>query len=160
MRLEVDVAGLEGVLEALSRAEDDALLRAAQKGMRKGLEEIRGDAQANAPKDEGELVEKIKTRIRMEKGGIVGEVYSAAPHSIYVEMGTGPRGEASHEGVNPAWAQEVTYSPQGWKAPIKGAVRFIRGYPARPFLYPAFKAKQGKVKKLIQAQIHRQVTGG
>lgn len=160
MQIEVSITGLDEVLEALDSMSQGELLDAATPGLQKGLAMIRADAQANAPVDTGDLREKIKERVTVKTGELIGEVVAYAPHSIYVEMGTGPKGERSHAGVNPEWAQNVTYSPQGWRAPIKGEVRFITGYPARPFLYPAYKAGEGKCRDLIVQAILRHVRGG
>lgn len=149
------------MLDALQRMSEDEILDAAKPGMQKGLSLIRGDAQANCPVDTGELKEKIKTRTRKENGALVGEVYSGAPHGIYVEMGTGPKGEANHAGVNPEWAVGVTYRPNGWTYPTKdGEFRFTRGMPARPFLYPAFKANEKAAQDKIAEAVIRHVRGG
>ncbi|MBP3645485.1 MAG: HK97 gp10 family phage protein [Clostridia bacterium] len=149
------------MLDALDRLSDDEILAAAKPGLKKGLEMIRGDAQANCPVDTGELREKIKTRIHGGNGEMTGEVYSGAPHGIYVEMGTGPKGEASHAGVNPEWAVGVTYRPNGWVYPTKdGGFRFTRGMPARPFLYPAFKANEKKAQEAVAQAVIRHVQGG
>ena len=160
MGLTISVEGLEDVLEALESLGQKELFDAARPGLRKGLTLIKDDAQALCPLDTGDLREKIKTRIRVEKDGLRGEVYSGAPHGIYVEMGTGPKGEAKHDGVNPEWAAQVTYSPKGWHAPIKGEVRFIKGYAARPFLYPAFKANEKRAQEEVAKAIVRHVRGG
>lgn len=160
MGIEVRVEGLEDVLEALEKMSEKELMDAAAKGLKKGLGRIRDDARANCPVDTGDLRERIGRRVRREKGALVGEVYSGAPHGIYVEMGTGPKGEMKHAGVNPEWLSNVTYSPRGWHAPIKGEVRFIKGYAARPFLYPAFKANEAKAQEDVKRAIIKHVTGG
>lgn len=111
--------------------------------------------------DTGELREKIKTRMSAGNGELIGEVYSGAPHGIYVEMGTGPKGEANHAGVNPEWAAGVTYRPNGWVYPTKdGEFRFTRGMPARPFMYPAFKANEQKAREEVARAVIRHVQGG
>lgn len=149
------------MLEALQRLSEEEILDAAKPGMQKGLSLIHADAQANCPVDTGELREKIKTRMHKKDGVLTGEVYSGAPHGIYVEMGTGPKGEANHAGVNPEWAAGVTYRPNGWVYPTKdGEFRFTRGMPARPFLYPAFKANQKSVQDKIAEAVIRHVRGG
>lgn len=161
MGLTIDVRGLDDVLDALDKLSNNELMDAARPGLGKGLEDIRADAQANAPVDTGELREKIKTRVTVQSGNLIGEVVAYAPHSIYVEMGTGPKGESSHAGVNPEWMEGLTYRPDGWTYPTKdGSFRFTRGMPARPFLYPAYKAGEGRCRDLIAAAIRRHVEGG
>lgn len=159
--IEISVKGLDDVLDALDRLSQDELMDAARPGLKKGIERIRSDAQANCPVDTGELREKIKTRIKKTDDAMVGEVYSGAPHGIYVEMGTGPKGNRSHAGTNPEWQAEVTYRPDGWAYPTKdGEFRFTRGMPARPFLYPAFKANEAKAQEEVAKAVIRHVEGG
>lgn len=159
--IEMTIEGLDDVLEALDRLSHDELMDAARPGLKKGIERIRSDAQANCPVDTGELREKIKTRIKKTDDEMVGEVYSGATHGIYVEMGTGPKGERNHAGVNPEWMVGVTYRPNGWVYPTKdGEFRFTRGMPARPFLYPAFKANEAKAQEEVAKAVIRHVQGG
>lgn len=161
MGITIDVLGLDGVLEAMDRVTPDELTRAAYPALRKGLELIRADAAANAPVDTGDLRARMGARVKRDGKALLGEVYSGAPHGIYVEMGTGPKGESSHAGVNPEWMEGLTYRPNGWTYPTKdGSFRFTRGMPARPFLYPACKAGEGKCRDLIAAAIIRHVQGG
>ena len=161
MGVTISVEGLEDVLDALESLTEKELFEAAKPGMRRGLKLIQEDAQANCPVDTGELREKIKTRVRIDKNALTGEVYSGAPHGIYVEMGTGPKGEKKHDGVNPEWGQQVTYRTSGWVYPTEdGGFRFTRGMPARPFLYPAFKANEKKAQEKIADAVVRHVRGG
>lgn len=159
--IEISIKGLDDVLDALDGIGRDELMDAARQGLQRGLQRIRGDAQANCPVDTGELREKIKTRTKKTEDGLLGEVYSGAPHGIYVEMGTGPKGNRSHAGTNPEWQAEVTYKPDGWVYPTKdGEFRFTRGMPARPFLYPAFKANEAKAQEMVAKAVIRHVEGG
>lgn len=156
----IDVQGMQDVLEAVSRMNGEEILKAARPGLQQGLGRIRDDARANCPEDTGELRERIRTRTRLKGGELVGEVIAGAPHSVYVEMGTGPRGEAQHAGVDPARAQRVTYSPKGWVYPTKdGGFRFTRGMPARPFLYPAYKANEARVQQDVARTVMRAAKG-
>ncbi len=159
--IEISVKGLDDVLDALDRLDGTELRKAAYPGLKKGLEMIRGDARANCPVDTGDLRERLGSRVKKDGEALVGEVYSGAPHGIYVEMGTGLKGNRSHAGTNPEWQAEVTYRPDGWVYPTKdGEFRFTRGMPARPFLYPAFKANEAKAQEEVAKAVIRHVEGG
>lgn len=161
MGLEMDVEGLEDVLERLQALDGEQILRVARAPMYRELEAIRQEATSNCPRDTGELRQSIKTRTRLRDGELRGEVYTNKEYAIYVEMGTGPRGEASHEGVSPELAANVTYSPKGWTYKTRdGEYRHTRGMPARPFLYPAVKAHEEGAKARIARTIIRAIREG
>lgn len=161
----VDLGGMEDVLDMIRSLDEDRLMRAVHYGLEDGLQDIRHDAAENCPKDTGDLSKSIKTRTRIRNGELVGEVYVGKEYGIFVEMGTGPRGEQSHEGVNPEWLAKTTYSPKGWVFPTgkeaeEEKYRFTLGQPARPFLYPAYKSQKHKVNEKIAAAVIREAKGG
>lgn len=161
MGIDLSMEGLEEVLGKLERMGRAAVLRAARRGMQQELQTIRKEAADNCPVDTGRLRESIRTRTRIEDGVLTGEVYAGVEYAVYVEMGTGPKGEASHGGVNPEWLKEVTYSPKGWAYTSKdGELRYNQGVPARPFLYPAYKANEAGVKEAIGRAVIRAVQEG
>lgn len=160
MGIAFSIDGLDDAIDTLGRLNEDRIMQAMRSGMWKGLEMIRSEAAYLAPADTGQLRDSIKSRVNMGKGAIQGEVYVGAQHGIFVEMGTGPRGEANHAGVKPEWLGETTYSPKGWYAPIKEDVRYVEGMPARPFLYPAYKAREGEAKEEIRKALRQLVQNG
>lgn len=160
MGIDIDLKGIEDVLERLQALDGEQILRVARAPMYRELEAIRQEATSNCPRDTGELRQSIKTRTRLRDGELRGEVYTNKEYAIYVEMGTGPRGEASHEGVSPELAAQVTYNPTGWYTTRKGVMRHTRGMPARPFLYPAVKAHEEGAKARIARTIIRAIREG
>lgn len=143
------IKGVDGVLEDSDKALKSALKKAA------GF--VRDDARLRAPSRTEDLLGSIFDRIEKIEGGYRAIVSTNSDHAMYVEFGTGPNGEASHEGISP----EVTprYSQSGWmipadKMPLKLAefygFRIIKkgeeilgygtnGQPARPYMYPALQ---------------------
>lgn len=160
MGIDIDLKGIEDVLERLQALDGEQILRVARAPMYRELEAIRQEATSNCPRDTGELRQSIKTRTKIRDGELRGEVYTNKEYAIYVEMGTGPRGEASHEGVSPELAAQVTYNPTGWYTTRKGVMRHTRGMPARPFLYPAVKAHEEGAKARIARTIIRAIREG
>lgn len=161
MGIDIDLKGIEDVLARLQVLDGEHVLAAARAPMQRELQTIRHEAVNNCPVDTGELRQSIKTRTKIRDGELRGEVYTNKEYAVYVEMGTGPRGEASHEGVSPELAANVTYSPKGWTYKTRdGEYRHTRGMPARPFLYPAVKAHEEGAKARIARAIIRAIREG
>ena len=160
MGIDIDLKGIEDVLARLQVLDGEHVLAAARAPMQRELQTIRHEAVNNCPVDTGELRQSIKTRTKIRDGELRGEVYTNKEYAVYVEMGTGPRGEASHEGVSPELAAQVTYNPTGWYTTRKGVMRHTRGKPARPFLYPAVKAHEEGAKARIARTIIRAIREG
>lgn len=119
---------------------------------------IRDEARKNVRVDTGELQNSITYRLEDKgNGNWRGIIYTPKEHGIYVELGTGPVGEANHNGISP----EVNpmYSPTGWVYYDKDKKQFIytKGQPARPFLYPALHDNRDKIKKFIKYRIKKEL---
>lgn len=165
MPVSMDVRGLDDIMGMLDALDDKRLMDAARRGLQRGLQDIRGEAQMLCPKDTGALKNSIKTRTRVEGDELVGEVYVGKKYGVFVEMGTGPKGEENHKGVNPEWLAKTTYSPEGWVYPTgkddpDEKFRYTLGQPARPFLYPAYQSQKHKVNEKIAAEVIREAEKG
>jgi HK97 gp10 family phage protein len=111
------ISGLDEIIVKLQGMKEAALAAAEQAMRRELTERTVAEAKMNAPVGAtGELRNRISAKAERTGDTVIGKVVSGAEHSIYVEMGTGPVGEA----------------PGG-------------GRPPRPLLYPAFKATQDAV---------------
>lgn len=165
---DIELSGLDDVFSLLNSLDEETLSRALHHGLEEGLQKIAGAAKMLCPVNKlsgasaSGLKNSIKTRINMGKGGnMVGEVYVGKQYGVFVEMGTGPKGEQSHAGVNPEWLSKVTYSPKGWVYPTDdGEFRHTLGQPARPFLYPAYRSEKHKVADEIRRAIRRYAKKG
>lgn len=163
MPVSMDVRGLDDIMGMLDALDDKRLMDAARRGLQRGLEDIQGAAKMLCPRDTGALKNSIKTRMRVEGDELVGEVYVGKKYGVFVEMGTGPKGEENHKGVNPEWEKKVTYSPKPWKRKLKdGREVFVYsdGMAARPFLYPAYKSQKQKVNEKIADAVIREAKKG
>lgn len=82
--------------------------------------------------------------------------------AMFVEFGTGPKGEANpYIGKNQGWKyntgnniKEYTINGvtvTGWFYPDNGSYRFTSGMPSRPFMYEtAMELRYDKMKKIIK----------
>lgn len=137
--------GLDEVLASLGDLQG-RIEEGGQEGIAKGLQRVVRDAKMAAPVDTGELRQKILASV----GTTEGEVRAYAEHAPYVEFGTGPVGKASG-------GRGKAYKTKGWTYFNGENFVHTRGQPARPFLYPAFKANREKIIKDIAAAIRRKL---
>lgn len=162
------IKGLDSLIRKLNKLGGDvpgALEQAVKQTAELAADDARGMAPANAHSQAGgsgggSLRQSITTEDKQTDTGAEARVFSNAPHSSYVEFGTGPVGAANHAGISPHVSPSYT-SRKSWVYPVydggktamkvvKGKVRkafglkskgisFVRtsGQPARPYLYPA-----------------------
>lgn len=163
MKISVDVEGFESIADALTRAGEN-LIPCATRGMRTGLHAVERDAKALCVVNTGELRNSIRTEVSESSSFVVGKVVAPKDYAVYVEMGTGEVGKKS--GGNGSDVK-VSYRTGGWFVPLpRGEVTIgstvvegesagfmTWGQPARPFLYPAFKANKKKVLAAIRGEI-------
>ena len=107
--------------------------------------------------DTGELQNSIDYNVDISAKGFTGKVFTNKEHGLYVELGTGPKGEASHIGISPEI--KPIYSPSGWVYYDTDKQKFIftNGQPARPFMYPALHDNREKISKFIQEKVQRKI---
>jgi HK97 gp10 family phage protein len=144
MEYDITVDGLDDVAEALG-ATLEQVLPAAAKGVGRAAEVTRDTAQDFCPVDTGELWNSISaTPPKIEGDTVEASVIAGAEHAVYVEMGTGIRGAGSNL---PEGLPAATYRPD-WP-----------GQVAQPYMYPAYKANEDKVKDLVADEIRKAVGG-
>lgn len=128
-----------------------------EKAVRKETLRVQRNAVLLCPVNHGELRQTIKTKVEATEGMVIGTVYTNNKYAVYVEFGTGPIGEANHEGispdVNPVYSQSGWWFPGDKVTPQDAAkyhwpsmttedgktLYFTQGQPAQPFMYPALK---------------------
>lgn len=143
-------------------------------GIGKGIALVQESAKANCPVFDGELRSKILTEVTEEEDTVRGTCWPAVKHGTFVELGTGPKGQASHEGISPDIAVAYTQSPW-WihESQIDREVaehyhffhidtpqgRFYQctGQAAQPYLYPALKDNEEEIVRLIGEEIKKQL---
>lgn len=118
---------------------------------------VRDEAKMRVPVDTGELQNSIDYNVDISAKGFTGKVFTNKEHGLYVELGTGPKGEASHIGISPEI--KPIYSPSGWVYYDVDKQKFIftNGQPARPFMYPALHDNREKISKFIQEKVQRKI---
>ena len=143
---------------------EDIVLRAVHNAAKKV---VQADAKLRAPANEGELRNSIKVRVKMEGDRVVGEVFTNLDHAAYVELGTGPKGQASHVGISPD--VNVSYRSSPWfvhedqinVGPYHfqkmGEFYKMYGQAAQPYLYPALKENHDRISNNISKYVSRKI---
>lgn len=149
---------------ASKQAGDDIVRRAVLNACKNV---VQADAKLRAPANDGELRNSIKTRVKMDGDKVIGEVYTNLNYAPYVELGTGPKGQASHAGISPDVS--VSYRSSPWYVhedqinvgpyhfAKRGEFYKMYGQPAQPYLYPALKDNHDRVSRSISKFISRKL---
>ena len=123
---------------------------------------VQAEAKLLCPVNQGELRNSIKSTVEINTDKITAVTYTDKDYASYVEFGTGPVGQANHEGISPNFTP--SYSSHGWGIPADkvdpaDAIKYkwpkrvyngkeyymTNGQPAQPFMYPALKNNESKV---------------
>lgn len=123
-----------------------------EKAVRQQTLFVQGNAKELCPAKTGILRMSIRTGMAIKDQGstIEGIVYTNLDYAPYVEFGTGPVGAQNHEGISPDI--DPVYSQTGWTYYDSVNERFVRtkGQPAQPFMYPALKNNEKKIKRNLK----------
>lgn len=143
------------------------------KSVGREIKNVTADARLRCPVHNGELRRSITDNVEIYDDRVMGVSYTNKEYGTYVEFGTGPNGEAHHEGISPAVTP--AYSQTGWMIPAAAMSREeaeeygfgvveragevigyrTNGQAAQPFMYPALKNQEKKIKKNIQKDIKK-----
>lgn len=128
---------------------------------------VQAEAKLRTPANEGELRNSIKVRARIEGSIAIGEVFTNSDHAAYVELGTGPKGQANHSGISPEVS--VSYRSSPWYVhedqinvgpyhfAKRGEFYKMYGQSAQPYLYPALKDNHDRVSSNISKYVSRKI---
>ena len=151
---------LTALLTALGNV--DETKTALKNGLMIAAKSIQATAKDLCPTDTHQLQNSIEVKDLPDDGSVVG--VKIAPHTkyaVYVEFGTGIRGEqsdiASKSEVNLNYTLEKKHKCKNKK--LNGTTYPYMGRPPKPYMYPALKAHEKEipvhVKSALQAAINK-----
>nr|DAY83166.1 MAG TPA: putative tail component [Caudoviricetes sp.] len=170
---------LDSLLKKIDRLEEipSGALRVS---VARQIQTISGEAKLLCQENSGELRQSIHSYSEVIEGGVRGTCYTTKKYAPYVEFGTGPEGEANHQGISPAITP--SYVQHGWGIPAYAIDRndavekyhfregvyedsngfqylyyYTNGQPAHPFMYPALKNNEDKVVKSLSADLQKEI---
>lgn len=164
------IAGITNLNKHFDKLSDVDLKRC----IGKGISLVQETAKENCPVFDGELRSKILTEVSEDEDTVRGTCWTAAKHGPFVELGTGPKGQANHDGISPDIT--VAYSQSPWwihESQIDREVaehyhffhidtaqgRFYQctGQAAQPYLYPALKSNEDNIVKIVGEEVKKQI---
>lgn len=122
----------------------------------------------------GHLANSIGITITQEPNQRIAHIGTNLEYAIYVEFGTGPKGQANHEGISPDahpiyhqgpwWIHESQVDPDAAEAyhwfyieTDEGKFYRVTGQPARPFLYPAIHNQEEKIGRILEQAYQKEI---
>lgn len=164
------IDGVDSLLRRLERYEDINITGAVNQG----VQLVQQDAKNKCQRESGELQQSIMTATDELQGRTVGICYTNKLYAPYVEFGTGPKGQKNHNGISPDIPVAYTQSPWWIHESMidrelaekyhwfhidtpEGCFYQCTGQSARPFLYPALKDNEDKVKQIMIDEVKEQL---
>jgi HK97 gp10 family phage protein len=142
--VEVKVEGLDRLLKKLDKL-GGSIEQSTQKALLKGGAMFESDAKERCPVDTGELRESIHTEAKDAQTVTVG---TSCEHGVYVEYGTGPKGDPSVPHT----------TKKSWRYKGKdGSWHTSHGQPPQPFMRTAFSKNKDKVVDAVKEFIKEDV---
>lgn len=102
---------------------------------------VEDEARLNCPVDTGDLRQSIQHSTEKNSDGVTSTIYTNSDHGAYVEFGTGMKGEETNRNPNVS----VGFN-QDWS-----------GMAAQPYLYPALKNNEDKIKKHAVGELKKEI---
>lgn len=153
----MEVKGTKELLQKLNSINSAVSGKIIKNAVAKGCHKVQAAAKLLCPKDTGELIKSIVTKVEKKGDRITGKVYTNKEYAPYVEFGTGPKGQEDHDGISPNITP--SYREKGWsyKDEETGERVYTRGQPAQPYMYPALKDNEEEVKNQIAEDVVKEI---
>lgn len=152
----VEVKGLQELINKLKNMGGD-VNEALKQGITNGCLLIEKDAKLNVKSSTGALRESITHEVNVGEKQITGIVGTNVSYAPYVELGTGPVGEASKPEV--ATKLGIAYRSTPWVYFSEEMQQFFttKGQAGMPYLYPALVNNKAEIKKLVALAVQKAI---
>ena len=125
-------------------------------GVNRATIKVEGDAKMLCPTNRyqagGTLRQSIHPAVHIQKDAVVGKVSTIMEYAMFVEFGTGIRGQITNRNKK----LNLAYRQTPWVyTPDDGESFFTTiGNVAQPFLYPALHTNKQAIEKIIAQSLH------
>lgn len=153
------------LIKKLSEIDSEAGQEVAMRAVKQAGVIVQSQAKLLISSDTGALARSVRVKNEVKGDGFTSTVYTRSTYAPYYEFGTGPNGEANHDGISPNVSPR--YSQRGWMIPadamtadkaesygFKVAYKngevigyYTKGQMARPFMYPALHDQEDAIMK-------------
>ncbi|MBB6716365.1 HK97-gp10 family putative phage morphogenesis protein [Clostridium gasigenes] len=137
------IVGLDKLMAKLTKLGGNVDL-ALEKGIKQATKQVQATAKELCPVDTNELRGSIVASTKKDKSGTIGKVSTNCAHAVYMEFGTGQKGEASPS--PPKSHKDVSYR-EDWK-----------GVKAQPYLYPALTSNKDNIQRILEHNIQGEIS--
>lgn len=168
------IEGLDKLMKKYGQLAETVAEQSMEKAVGRAIKMIQGEAKLLCPTHDGELRDGIKTKTERLDDRVIGSVYINKKYAQFVELGTGPKGQADHSGISPALTPAYSQSPwwihesqidadiaeeYHWFCIDTPDGRFYQcsGQAAQPFMYPALKNNEERVTRNVSNYIAREI---
>ncbi len=115
---------------------------------------VHAQAKTLAPVDTGNLAGSIHPKVITQGKTIIGKVYTNVSYAPYVEFGTGSKGN----GTYPNKDISLSYRSTPWVYTPNGEDFYrTEGQVAQPYMYPALKRNEKKIKAMFKEAIRTDI---
>ena len=144
----MDNITLLGVDSLKAKLTNIANAKAVEEAVNQATLMVHAQAKLLAPVDTGALAGSIHQNVSRHGSEIIGKVYTNLSYAVYVEFGTGSKGKGTYDNPNVT----PTYRDTPWVYTPNGGEDFYytEGQVAQPYMYPALKMNEKKIKAMIQ----------
>lgn len=174
-----NIVGTSKFILKVDKLTDD-IMEKLEKSMNKNIKLVQNAAKENCTGfkcSNGQLANSIISETKkVDNTTIQGKVSTNLEYATYVEFGTGPNGEAHHQGTSPI--VHPIYKSKGWIIPASAMDREIaegygfgivedkdgnvigyktKGQYAHPYMYPALKDNEDKIIKNIANDLKAEI---
>ena len=139
--MNVELVGLDGVLDKLDSLVDSQRLEQA---MKTACALVEREAKRKAPKGNGELRRSITSRTENTGNNIIGVVYTPLEYAPYVEFGTGLFAEDGNGRKDVPWHYQDD----------KGEWHSTSGMKPQPYLRPALNENTQNIKRILKGALN------
>lgn len=163
------------LLKKLHELDNNVGKEVAMRAVKQGGMIVQSQAKLLITSDSGSLARSVRVKNEVKDDVISSTVYTKSPYAPYYEFGTGPNGQANHDGISPRVTPR--YSQRGWMIPAdamneqkardygfgiamkdgKVIGYYTKGQMARPFMYPALHDHKDDIQKNTERLILRKL---
>lgn len=150
----IKIDGMQSLLKKLKAMGGD-VDAALKQGILAGSLLVERDAKLNVKTNTGALRESINHEVVTDEKSIVGIIGTNFKYAPYIELGTGPVGEANKPQI--AAKKNVTYRSTPWVyfSEEKQSFFTTSGQAGVPYLYPALANNREQIKLLVAEAVYR-----
>ena len=144
--------GIESLTRKLNKIEE---MGQVKQTMDKAVLLVHAHAKLLAPVDTVALAGSIHPKVVTEGNKIIGKVYTNLNYAPFVEFGTGIKGNGTYPNKDIA----LTYRDTPWVYTPNGEDFYrTEGQVAQPYMYPAIKKNEKKIKAMFKEALHTEIS--